>query len=354
MKKSWMLRHRVFKIDSSDNEQMNKDRIERAYDPKLDSIRIIACLAVVLLHVSARPIYMQKELSQWGWMLGNAVSSLTHWCVPVFVMLSGALVLGDKRTTYPYMLVHRVPRMLVVLAISSIIYALWMFFFQHAFEWKAFTRDLLMGMPYCHLHFFYLIIGLYIIVPSISQAVIAMDEKHVRNAAVVACLISAVTFFWSVWTRAYSPNGGSFSWGYWLFYSLILYPSIKAQSALCNYLPGWLRGYVVTVVGAGLLSYKTADGSVWKLYLYTYFSPTVVAMSIGTWGLGVKVAKYVRVSWLKTLAPLTLLVYILHPIFMEIIRAKYKIISPALMRPEIEVPLTFILTTLGAFFWLTF
>ncbi|MVT29350.1 hypothetical protein GO496_16445 [Acidovorax citrulli] len=76
-----------------------------------------------------------------------------------------------------------------------------MFFFQHAFEWKAFTRDLLMGMPYCHLHFFYLIIGLYIIVPSISQAVIAMDEKHVRNAAVVACLISAVTFFWSVWTR---------------------------------------------------------------------------------------------------------------------------------------------------------
>ncbi|UMT95245.1 acyltransferase family protein [Paracidovorax citrulli] len=246
MKKSWMLRHRVFKIDSSDNEQMNKDRIERAYDPKLDSIRIIACLAVVLLHVSARPIYMQKELSQWGWMLGNAVSSLTHWCVPVFVMLSGALVLGDKRTTYPYMLVHRVPRMLVVLAISSIIYALWMFFFQHAFEWKAFTRDLLMGMPYCHLHFFYLIIGLYIIVPSISQAVIAMDEKHVRNAAVVACLISAVTFFWSVWTRAYSPNGGSFSWGYWLFYSLILYPSIKAQSALCNYLPGWLRGYVVT------------------------------------------------------------------------------------------------------------
>ncbi|MVT29351.1 acyltransferase family protein [Acidovorax citrulli] len=91
-----MLRHRVFKIDSSDNEQMNKDRIERAYDPKLDSIRIIACLAVVLLHVSARPIYMQKELSQWGWMLGNAVSSLTHWCVPVFVMLSGALVLGRQ------------------------------------------------------------------------------------------------------------------------------------------------------------------------------------------------------------------------------------------------------------------
>lgn len=49
----------------------------RAHDSSLDFVRVVACLAVVLLHVSARPIYMQSELSMWAWFLGDAISSLT-------------------------------------------------------------------------------------------------------------------------------------------------------------------------------------------------------------------------------------------------------------------------------------
>lgn len=326
---------------------MTKNQQERDYDPQLDSIRIIACLAVVLLHVSARPIYMQKELSQLGWMLGNALSSLTHWCVPVFVMLSGALILGDKKTTHRHMLMHKVPRMLIVLAISSAVYALWMHYFHRDFKLEIFAEALLMGMPYYHLHFFYLIIGLYIIAPSISRAAIALDEKALRHASIAACLVSTVTFFWSVYTKTYTPNGGSFPWGYIGYFILGYY--LNRYKPNLPYALIFATGYIVTVIGTALLSYKTAEGSAWKLYLYTYFSPTVLAMSVGAWGLSIKAANYIKFSWLKTLAPLTLIVYITHPIFMEFLRAKYGIVNPILMHPAIEVPLTLILTTFGTF-----
>ncbi|MBX8539430.1 acyltransferase family protein [Pseudomonas cichorii] len=316
-------------------------------DTALDCVRIIACLAVVLLHVSARPIYMQTELSPWGWLLGNAVSSLTHWCVPVFVMLSAVLILGNKKTTYSNVLGSRVPRMLAVLIISSIIYAFWMKYFQLEFNGKAFFNAILMGQPYYHLHFFYLILGLYLIAPPLSQAVVNMDEKNLRNAVIATCTLTMVTFAWSTFSRTYTPNGGSFSWSY-ISYFLLGYYLYKFKPNL-PYGLITVFGYLVTVVGTMALAYGMGKNYTWKLYFYSYFSPTVFAMSIGVWGLGLKVASKVPLSVLTRLAPLTLLVYILHPMFMELLRSQYGKISASLMRPIIEVPLTFALTTLGAF-----
>ncbi|AKJ98018.1 membrane protein [Pseudomonas sp. Cab53] len=319
----------------------------RAHDSNLDFVRVVACLAVVLLHVSARPIYMQGELSMWAWFLGDAVSSLTHWCVPVFVMLSAVLILGNAKTTYRHILTSRVPRMLAVLFISSVIYALWMKYFQQAFVWTAFLRAIVLGQPYYHLHFFYLIIGLYLIAPPLSQAVVNMQEKDLRNAVIATCTLTMVTFAWSTFSRTYTPNGGSFSWSY-ISYFLLGYYLYKFRPNLPYAMIAWL-GYLVTVVGTFALAYGFGSAYTWKLYFFSYFSPTVFAMSIGVWGLSLQVAQKVRIPGLKRLAPLTLLVYILHPIFMELLRSQYAKVSPSLMRPLIEVPLTFVLTTLCAF-----
>lgn len=316
-------------------------------DSNLDFIRLVACLAVVLLHVSARPIYMQGELSVWAWSLGNAVSSLTHWCVPVFVMLSSVLILGSSKTTYSHILKSRVPRMLAVLFIATVIYALWMKYFQHAFNWKVFLSAIVMGQPYYHLHFFYLIIGLYLVAPPLSQAVVNMQEKDLRNAVIATCVITMVTFAWSTFSRTYTPNGGSFSWSY-ISYFLLGYYLYKFRPNL-SYGMITLVGYLCTVFGTLALAYGMGPAYTWKLYFYSYFSPTVFAMSIGVWGLSLQVANKIRIPALTTLAPLTLLVYIVHPMFMELLRSLYGRFSPSLMRPVIEVPLTFALTTIGAF-----
>ncbi|MGF6555123.1 surface polysaccharide O-acyltransferase-like enzyme [Pseudomonas sp. S30_BP2TU TE3576] len=319
----------------------------RLRDPSLDFIRVVACLAVVLLHVSARPIYMQNEMSGWAWLLGNMVSSLTHWCVPVFVMLSSVLILGNSKTTYSHVLKSRVPRMLALLFISTVIYALWMKYFQHAFDWTTFLRSVVQGQPYYHLHFFYLIIGLYFIAPPLSQAVVNLEEKDFRNAVIATSILTMVTFAWSTFSRTYTPNGGSFSWSY-ISYFLLGHYLYKFRPNL-PYVMITVLGYLCTVVGTEALAVGMGNTYTWKLYFYSYFSPTVFAMSVGVWGVCIQLAGKIRIPALKVLAPLTLLVYIIHPIFMELLRFAYGKISVSLMRPVIEVPLTFALTTLFAF-----
>lgn len=314
------------------------------HETRLDFIRVMACVAVVLLHVSARPIYMQEQLSAWAWLAGNAVSSLTHWCVPVFVMLSGALLLGSEKTTYRNMLCQRIPRMLLVLALASAFYALWQKFFFGGLVWAEFARALVAGQPYYHLHFFYLIIGLYFITPVLSRAIIALSEQELRHAVWVTCGLTMAVFAWSTFSRTYTPNGASYSWWYIGYFLLGHY--LHRYSPQLPYLRILLLGYGVTVVGTQLLAYVMGSGYLWKLYFYTYFSPTVLAMAIGVWGIAGRWAQGIDGAVLRALAPLTLLVYILHPMFMELLRWAYPMLSARLMAPVIEVPLTFVLTLL--------
>ncbi|WP_273975049.1 acyltransferase family protein, partial [Serratia ureilytica] len=53
-----------------------------------NNARVIAILAVVLLHVSSR-VVMWSELGSNDWWYANLYDSLVRWCVPVFVMISG-------------------------------------------------------------------------------------------------------------------------------------------------------------------------------------------------------------------------------------------------------------------------
>ncbi|EMH1199379.1 acyltransferase family protein [Serratia marcescens] len=62
----------------------------------LNNARIIAILAVVLLHVSSRVITW-SELGSNDWWYANLYDSLVRWCVPVFVMISGALLLAPEK-----------------------------------------------------------------------------------------------------------------------------------------------------------------------------------------------------------------------------------------------------------------
>src|SRR3954469_16680692 len=64
----------------------------------LDGLRVAGMVAVVLLHVSLGLIHY-RALSPGDLTLCLAVNALTWWAVPVFVMISGALLLDPARWT---------------------------------------------------------------------------------------------------------------------------------------------------------------------------------------------------------------------------------------------------------------
>ena len=60
-----------------------------------DLLRVFACLAVIVVHVSGGWLESLPAGTA-DWNLLNAWDCLAHWCVPVFVMCSGMFLLDPK------------------------------------------------------------------------------------------------------------------------------------------------------------------------------------------------------------------------------------------------------------------
>lgn len=56
-----------------------------------DFLRVLAAFSVVIVHVSAYKYY-EVEVKTWEWQIFNIYNSVFRWTVPIFVMISGALL----------------------------------------------------------------------------------------------------------------------------------------------------------------------------------------------------------------------------------------------------------------------
>lgn len=61
----------------------------------LDILRIMAIIAVVMLHVSAQRFYV--SFPSYEWEIRMFFNSMVRWGVPIFVMISGALFLDPQK-----------------------------------------------------------------------------------------------------------------------------------------------------------------------------------------------------------------------------------------------------------------
>lgn len=134
----------------------------------LDITRIIAAMAVVMIHTSA------MFLTSFGhetleFSVGNLFDSVSCIGVPLFVMISGALMLDERRTvTVRGILCRNVKGVLLLLVFWSACYAV---VFQvilplragSSVSIRAFGEALLFG--HFHMWYLYMIAGLYLATP---------------------------------------------------------------------------------------------------------------------------------------------------------------------------------------------
>lgn len=59
----------------------------------IDYLRALATLGVITIHVTVHFYGMQEIFASPGWWLANGMNAASRFCVPVFVMISGALLL---------------------------------------------------------------------------------------------------------------------------------------------------------------------------------------------------------------------------------------------------------------------
>jgi len=140
--------------------------MERKRITYFDHLRVTATLAVILIHVAAQNWYAQ-DVSTFEWQTFNFYDSISRWAVPIFVMISGALML-EKEMSIRTLYMKKIPRLLIAFSFWSTIYAI--------IEGGG-TEKILINIinGKYHLWFIYLIIGLYICIPIIKK--IAEDKR---------------------------------------------------------------------------------------------------------------------------------------------------------------------------------
>lgn len=134
----------------------------------LDYLRLIASLAVVVLHVAAWK-WESLDWRTFEWSTFNIYDSLVRWCVPIFVMISGALFLS-KDIDIKTMWKKYISRIMAAFLFWSLLYTLYEYFVARSIHsFGAFVSTLFIGN--FHMWFLYMLAGLYMITPFVRQIV---------------------------------------------------------------------------------------------------------------------------------------------------------------------------------------
>ena len=156
----------------------------------VDALKVVAIAAVALIHVVGVKATGESDGSA-GWWLANALYSGARWSVPVFVMASGALLLGRAAGPMPIFWQRRFSRVLPAAVFWTLAYLVFAALFQSG------TRDpgqivasIASGRPYNHLYFLPLIMGLYLVAPFLARAIVSAPRGVLWGAAILAISVN--------------------------------------------------------------------------------------------------------------------------------------------------------------------
>jgi surface polysaccharide O-acyltransferase-like enzyme len=145
-----------------------------------DLLRIIAFTMVVIVHASSSYFFNFQNSSEHFW--GNLFGSATRACVPLFVVLSGALLLPMKLSTTDFVK-RRLSRVFFPFVIWSVIYVLLTYFIEKGSIKGLLTNLAKLPFQYSdgglHLWYLYVLLGLYLIIPIISPWIITASKRDV-------------------------------------------------------------------------------------------------------------------------------------------------------------------------------
>jgi len=283
---------------------------------KLDTARWLAALAVVLLHCAAVPVSDAGRYGSGAWLAANIYDSAVRWCVPVFVMISGALLLAPERTEplRRYYL-KRAARVCLPLVFWTVFYLAWSALLAHLDDGREDARlwlaKLAEGTPYYHLWYLYMIVGLYLFAPFVREIYLRSGPR--RRLAWVTGILAVATLD-TLYRQATNTGPGFFLTWFLPYLGYFVAGRMIFEGALRVPLPRTLLAASVAVTALGVYALSTAGAL--NLYFYEYFSLTVPFMSLAAFQLILDS----RLPRMAVLAPLTFGVYLIHPVFIDIAR----------------------------------
>ncbi|WP_321373630.1 acyltransferase family protein [uncultured Draconibacterium sp.] len=304
-----------------------------------DDLRIFAILAVIVIHAVIPIVHNFNSISLKYWWLGNILNSASRFCIPVFLMLTGALMLPKEYQLGDFFK-KRMLRILLPFILWNFIYIVYKWNRDSIeINFLEYSLSQFQGGAYYHLWYVYMIIGIYLIFPVLNKWIKYASIVEMRYFLVI-WIISLLLKVPSV--KNYFPN---INLGY--FAEFIGYPvlghylniiSIRKVKQVSILL--FIGGITITAIGAYVLSnvQKAINED-----FYSYLSLNVMMSSIGIF-LFIKntnLFKPSRYKIFKLMGDHSYGIYLSHLLFLELMINVG--ITWDFLHPFIGIPLTILL-----------
>lgn len=162
-----------------------------------DVIRIVALLMIVMVHVSAYMVIFFPDTANVEWTVGNIFNGLARAGVPMFVLLSGALLLREDKPFDTAKFYRKSLLTMVLLAAGwmvayGIFYAVILPLAEGTqVSVSAFVGFLLKfkGSEYPHLWYMLMVVGMYLAIPVLRLFVKRENKKYIVGIIVAALVV---------------------------------------------------------------------------------------------------------------------------------------------------------------------
>lgn len=225
----------------------------------LDMLRAIAIIAVIVLHNSDDAVEHYGKISSVDWLSVCVYNGLTRFCVPMFIVISGSLLLNPAReTSIRELFTKRLPKLVIPLVTWTVIYVLYQNYTKQIFSkfgpvdyLKAFYQ----GPMIFHFWFLYLMIGIYLLSPIINLFIKSATKNQVLYFLAVWFAVNCVfglmqiAFGLTIGIELFFFTGysGYFVLGYYLQSTNFTQKALKILSA------AGIAAFVISVAGIILM-----------------------------------------------------------------------------------------------------
>ena len=283
-------------------------------------IRTVAILGVLMLH-AANDLTIQQinDLEIWRWCIVDVYQSIGRMGVPLFVMLTGALLLApSKNEELGVFFKKRFARIGLPFVFWAVAYFLWAIYVENQQVSNSFFVQGILTGPYFQFWYLYMLMGLYLLTPILRLMVAQASEKLYRYFMAIwfvgVSLVPLITTF-----SSYDVNPNLFAIpgyvGYFVLGAYLVNVRIRRK-----YLVALLAlGIALTAIGTFQVSRTIGGGT--SFYFQEYLSPTMILASISfflllnTFRAPIELA-YAKPSWrrriMAAISENTLGIYLFH------------------------------------------
>lgn len=283
-----------------------------------DLLRSVAAIAVVAIHVLAPYRHELGYIPFEHWLTAVTVNGFSRWAVPVFIMITGALMLSDPRPfDASYYLKRRIGKVFIPFVVWSLFYAYLSGWSAVGFD-ASLSIDILLNSyqheTYYHLGFFYYFLPLYFVIPFLQIIVNTNSDRALYVLLSIWLLTTALYLFYinGLWHFSMWLYSGYLLLGYILYTKL---PNTKTLLLFVAILG--LLALITTVVMVVTNSIEQGGYSVGRWMSYKTINTVLAATSV------FMICRYLAEKLTFTLSKAivfisrhSLGIYILHPLFL--------------------------------------